>query len=252
MGTALAKLGALEGAKLILDAGDGASYTSGQKWLDLSGNGYDFFLGADGAATATDPTFNGTADRKSSGEYFSFDGGDYLTYDTTNETWMQNVHKNNAKLTIALWAYHVDTGVTSYCGTRGDTTGTGFIYARLSGVGVQAFRCFNAGVDCLTIDGTSTTQLPLNQWGMTAISIDEAAGTGSFFMNGVQETFTSTYVGPSAGNASFTFQVGARGNANSPVSSGTRIGSFMMWEGQTLTLGQLQAIYATTRGKFGV
>ena len=45
---------------LCLDAGDANSYTSGQKWLDRSGNGYDFFLGTTDSVQASDPTFNGT------------------------------------------------------------------------------------------------------------------------------------------------------------------------------------------------
>jgi len=88
--------------KLCLDAGEGDSYTSGQSWLDLAGSGYDFFLGQDGSSDSTDPTFNGVANTMTSSEYWSFDGGDYFTYDTTNETWMENLHKAGALLILVL------------------------------------------------------------------------------------------------------------------------------------------------------
>ena len=72
--------------KLCLDAGDINSYSgSGQKWLDRSGLGHDFFLGVDGSANTDDPTFNGSPGNASSNEYFSVDGGDFFRYDSTGE-----------------------------------------------------------------------------------------------------------------------------------------------------------------------
>ncbi len=67
-----------------LDATIAASYTSGQTWANLietpaDGTGqtyYDFWLGVDGSATATDPTFTGSADDPAA--YFAHDGGDYF------------------------------------------------------------------------------------------------------------------------------------------------------------------------------
>ena len=43
--TMLRRLGLTNGLKLCLDAGDANSYTSGEPWLDTSGNGYDFNRG---------------------------------------------------------------------------------------------------------------------------------------------------------------------------------------------------------------
>ena len=85
------------GLQLCLDAGSASSYDgSSQKWLDLSGNGQDFFRGADGSATTDDPTFNGSAGGLSSSEYFSLDGGDFFRYDAANTAAMNGVHHNNA------------------------------------------------------------------------------------------------------------------------------------------------------------
>jgi hypothetical protein len=51
----ICRLGLVTNCKLVLDAGEASSYTSGQSWLDLSGNGYDFFLGSTSGAAANDP-----------------------------------------------------------------------------------------------------------------------------------------------------------------------------------------------------
>lgn len=69
-----------------LDATIGASFTSGQKWLNLedtpadgsSQTQNDYFLGNDGNASTDDPTFNGTPDTVAA--FFSVDGGDFWTH----------------------------------------------------------------------------------------------------------------------------------------------------------------------------
>lgn len=247
------RLGLASNLRLCLDAGDDASYSSGQSWLDTSGNGYDFFRGADGSATATDPTFNGTAGARSASEYFSFDGGDYFTYDTTNETWMQNLHKDNAIFTLATWWYRASTDTSAIFGTNGgpSTTGTGFHVVHNSGS--VLVRCVNATVAALDLT-LSTVTIPATTWTMLAMSVNEAAGASgsTWFCNGASETFNATYSSPSSGNASNTLQIGARGNASSPAANGARCATFMVWEGRALTLGEIQALFQATRGRFGV
>lgn len=85
----LTTLGLTTNLKLTLDAGDNSSYSgSGQKWLDVSSNGYDFFRGED-ATTSNDPVFatNGGI------ENFNLNGNEWFAYDSANETWMENLHK---------------------------------------------------------------------------------------------------------------------------------------------------------------
>ena len=115
-------LGLTGGLKLVLDAGDVSSYSSGQSWLDLSGNGYDFYLGDTSSSESSDPTFNGTPGNLSTSEYFAFDGGDYFIYDSANETWMQNIHKDNAKFTICIW-FKFGTQDHALIGDAGNSNG---------------------------------------------------------------------------------------------------------------------------------
>ena len=245
-------LGLADNLKLCLDAGDVVSYASGQSWLDRSGNGHDFFLGADGSATATDPTFNGIAGNKSSNEYFSFDGGDYFTYDTTNETWMENIHKDNAIFTICAWVYFAAAGDTgTIFGDRGAAAGnTGFIFRKAVG-DVLAFNVQNAGAAVLALSTVGTVP---TGWTFAAISFNEATGANgaSLIVNTTEELFTSTYSSPSAGAASFTMQIAAGGNVAGVFVNNARLGGLMAWEGTALTMAQIMTIYQATRGRYGV
>lgn len=249
------RLGLASNLRLCLDAGDDASYSSGQSWLDTSGNGYDFFRGADGSATATDPTFNGTAGRRSSGEFWSFDGGDYFTYDTTNETWMQNLHKNNAIFTAVAWFYCAAVNGSIFGNDQSLETniGTDFIIgagATSLVLGVRKGSTGNA-LAVLSTDlglGTLTTSV----WSMCSISVDEGAATGLMGINGSFASFTSTYTSPSASNATNTMQIGANGNGQRILPNNSRLASLMMWEGRALSQGELQALFQATRVRFGV
>ena len=116
-------LGLSTGLQLCLDAGDLASYPgSGQKWLDQAQR-YDFFLGATSGAAADDPTFNGVAGDLKDSTYWALDGTQFFRYDTTNETWMQNLHKNGATYTFVGWVWF-GTLVSVVCiaGTIGDSS----------------------------------------------------------------------------------------------------------------------------------
>jgi len=246
---AIKALGLTTGLKLCLDAGDAASYTSGQSWLDRSGNGFDFFLGADGSATASDPTFTGTAGDLDA--YFAHDGGDYFTYNSANETWMNNLHKNNALFTLAAWVYTVEPAFQTFAGQRGAAAGNTGVSFGISTTQLQFF-VLNAGtvVASIVADLVAGT----NAWNFFAVSVDEAAGAGGALLqkdNSV-EAVTSTYTSPSAGNASFTMQIGARGNGDAPIKSGNRMAMFTAWEGRALTAGEIQAFFNATRGRFGV
>lgn len=247
--TVISRLGLDTGLKLVLDAGDIASAASStpDKWLDTSGNGYDFFRGAVTGADGADPTFNGTPGSLSTGEYWSSDGGDNFTYDTTNETWMQNLHKDNAKLTITAWVWMANAGASNncICGSNGGAGGVGVgINFLTNSTNTFLMRVLNSS----SVLQVGTMTATMGQWNFCAVSLDEAVGAngGFLYLNGTPELFTSTYVGPSAGNASFTMQIGDRGNSNSPMPNTARIAFISMWEGVALTQAQVASIYNAT------
>ena len=252
----MTKCGQRDDLKLCLDAGDSASYSgAGQSWLDQSGNGFDFFRGETSGAAADDPTFNGTAGNLTSSEYWSFDGGDLFQYDTTNETWMQNLHKDNAIFSGIFWTYFADlsTDHNTWFGTCSlNLTQTGIMFFENGGAGDNpSLRIHNgSGVAALDVSASGLAAT-LNTWECYGISVNEAAGTGFFFKNGSISTFTSTYSTPSAGNATATMQIGAA-NSNRRILNGGRMSQVAMWEGRSLSADELTAIYMATRGRFGV
>lgn len=249
------RCGLTSGLKLCLDAGDANSYSgSGQSWLDTSGNGYDFFLGATVGAEASDPTFNGTAGRRSSGEYWSFDGGDYFRYDSANETWMENLHKDNAIFTLFMWEWVPAGGGTYHraFGTIGDAF-TGIIFMVLDDpTSSSQVEVLSSGTTVML--ARKSGQITTGAWHCHAVSCDEAVGAngGVMFLDGAASTFTSTYTSPSSSPASNTAEIGARGNGSNPIPNTSRLGMFAAWEGVALTQEQLNAIYMHTRGRFGV
>ena len=236
----LADLQLEPGLQLCLDAGDAASYTSGQKWLDRA-NGYDFFLGTTGGAEASDPTFNGVAGNLSENEYFSVDGADFFRYDSTNEAWMDSLHKDNAKLSACGWFYINTLGVSQ--GLFGDSnSGFGGIGVSLSLQSSNILRFAQAYGGSPTAKLSSVATVP-SGWNFLGVSIDEGATVGILQINSIQETQTYSYTTPSSSSASFTFEIGSYGSADSPLASGDRIGAFMMWSGVALTAAQLMSIY---------
>lgn len=250
---AIRRCGLASNLVLCLDAGDATSYTSGQSWLDRSGNGHDFFLGADGSATATDPTFTGTAGSLSSSTYFSHDGGDYFTYDTTNETWMQNLHRDNAAFTALGFFYIGSTGGQSFFGTAGaSATTVGASLVSSSGGQLQII-VGNGASSALVVASGANGDLAANAWNFVGVSLNEAVGSGGvqLYARNKVTSGTSTYSSPSSGNAAQTMQIGARGAGGSPLTSGSRIGLLCMWSA-ALTQGQVMAFRNALRGRYGV
>lgn len=248
----LTSLGLTTGLKLVLDAGDSASYSSGQSWLDRSGGGFDFFLGGTSSVEATDPTFNGTPGGLSSSEFWSFDGGDNFTYDTTNETWMENHHKDAAKLTCLAWAFPITSSDIVLIGTLG---------ANANKVGIEWVIDTNGalrievgdGTAPLILQQTSTHTSSDSVWNFYGLSLDEAVGAGGIVhvVNDNSSTDDSTYASPSASAATHTMQIGASGNNNARFTSGSRLAMLAIWD-IALSAAQLDSIYEATRGRFGV
>lgn len=247
----ITSLGLTSGLKLCLDAGDAISYTSGQTWADRSGNGYDFFRGTTSASQSTDPTFNGTPGGASSSEYWSFDGGDYFTYDTTNETWMNNIHKNNALFTLAFWVRPGSIG--AFQGLIGDYTSPSPSFdAGINPGGTWGFEALINGTGSIARAITSTATVSAGSWAFLLVSVDEASGTGFLQTNATQEAMTTTYSSPSSSNAGTTLRLADTGDGAFPLSSGGRMASVVAWEGTSLSTTQATALYDATKTKFGL
>ena len=250
----ISDLGLTTNLKLCLDAGDSASYSPSlqtDKWLDTSGGGFDFFRGSGTGSDTADPTFNGAAGGLSSNEYWSFDGGDRFTYDTTNETWMENLHKNNAIYTVFCVQYIVSLTTSHFIlGTRG-STGTGVTFNTLRGT-TSSPLVFVANGGSTVLIADSTLDCNNNAWNVVGISVNEGTASGVFLLNGSTETFNSTYSSPSTGNAATTMCLGSTGGGASNSPNGSRIACLAVWEGTQLTTTNLTNIYNAIKGRFGL
>lgn len=252
--TNIAALGLSSNLQFALDAGDADSYDAGvqtDKWLDLSGNGQDFFLGSGTGADAADPTINGTAGALSSANYFSFDGGDRFTYDAANETWMENLHKDNATGSFCGWGYFPTTGAEGLLGTANTSDADGAFLGKSSADKLNwTVRGASAGVLSLV----STAAFNLNAWNFFGFGINEATGASGadLIVNGTSQSFTSTYSSPSASAATRAFGVGARtGAGNAPLLNGGRLAMVAAWSTR-LTSAQLLGVFDATRRRFGI
>jgi hypothetical protein len=173
----LTKLGQRDNLKLCFDAGDASSYDgSSQTWLDTSGNGYDFFRGTTSGAAANDPTFNGSAGGLSVNDYFSFDGADVFQYDSANETWMQNLHKDNAIFAGLVWVYlgSVVNRLGLFGTLGGDNTGTGVTFRILAGGTLQIATKNGAS----NVMGNGYGGITAGLWKCFHFGLDEGANTG--------------------------------------------------------------------------
>jgi hypothetical protein len=249
-------LGLNSNLKLCLDAGDALSYGgSGQVWGDRSGGGYDFYLGTGSSADSSDPTFNGSAGGKSAGEYFSFDGADLFTYEVSNASWMDDLHKDNAKYAFCSWVYvKSSTGTQGLWGTMANDTSKNGVQTLINASNQLVHMVYSNGADLLQ---ASVAAAVSDQWNFLAVSCDEAAGANGLTMqvNGVQELYTSTYAAPTTNAASGRFTVGALGQSagfRRELVADSRMASFLMWDGTALTALQMTRLFQATRGKFGV
>ena len=249
----LVRLGLYGNLRLCLDAGSIASSPlSTTKWLDLSGNGNDFFRGTTVAVQSIDPSFNGNVGGLSEREYWGFDNTQYFTYDTTNEAWMQTLHKTGAVGTFATWVNLGSLAATNgFAGTGSATTsGRGFAF-RVGTTSIINWAVWN-GAGVVFNGGIAIEDLVIGQWYFMAISVNEPEGTLHVCLNDKTRSRVSlTYASPSASNASFTMQIGAVGNAENTMENGGQMGMIAAWDRQ-LSPDDLVRVFQATRGRYAI
>lgn len=249
----IGKLGLASGLKLCLDAGDAASASSATaaKWVDVSGNGDDFWRGTSVSSESTDPTFNGSVGATSKNEYWSFDGADVFTYDTTNETWMNALYGDSAKFSLAAWVYFPSLTATWRL-INTNVVGAGIsvdLFSADDDISVSVKN--NAAETVFTANGLLTPMNIAAGWNFIGLSVDEAANTIRGVRNATQVSGTCTYSNPTNGAATVsTFTIGRRGTAETTASC--RIASLTMWQGVALSGANFTSLFNATRSKFGV
>ena len=235
--------------RLVLDAGDSNSYTSGTKWLDVSGNGYDMTFGNATGASTDDPTFVGVVGHRGVGTYMSFDGGDYFEYDSANETWMNNLHKANSVFS-SIAGLFTKSGSMYIWGTQGASSRTGTYWLRSTSQGIQ-FRNGASNLGQKYADDAISN----DAWHFCGQGLGEADGDVSHFyldggpdQAGSADTFSFSVTGESTGNPGATFAVGAKGGESNagvvPAVAGYRLMFLAVWTDTLITNANMDTMYA--------
>lgn len=258
---ALDSLGLTTGLKLALDAGDAVSLpASSTQWVDTSGGGFDFNLGSTSGADANDPTIVGTPGGLSSGNYLSFDGGDYLSYETSNAAWMNALHTSTGKGGMAIWLYVPSlpfsddlflwgTSQHSYSG-RGMVVG-------LSPTTGRIFCIVFRGSSPAAIEYTlGTTECIQNSWNYYGIGWDWADATQNFNIVANTTRATASHLAPTGAfnNSAATdlMNIGRTNGEPAGAPANTRMGMMAMWQGYKPTVADLTGIYDATRNRYGL
>ena len=245
---------------ICLDAGDILSYAgSGQTWDDTSGNANDFFFGADVNAAGDDPTFTGSAGGLSSGEYMSFDGGDFFNLEAANNpAGVETMHKNNAQWWCFGVFYYPSSAAVNYLFSTGNNLNTDIgIGIGVRGDSGDILQCGVGNGVALAALHSSTATMTESAWNTFGISVDEAGGATASIMhiNGTNETFDGTITLPSSSSATYKMAIGCRLNAASPnnfiVNTG-RLACFAIGTGAVLTATQLTNIRTAIGKRFGL
>jgi hypothetical protein len=241
-------------ASLVLDAGDIASYDgTSQTWVDVSGNGNNFYRGATSGAEASDPTFTGVAGALTAAESFSFDGGDWFV-PTGSPTFDDALHHAGAKWTTIALFYNANTGtVRSFFGNQN----SGILQGIMVGISAGQLNDFivqNGTAAQTTVQGGGVT-FNLNQWNFAVWSVDEAGGANASFarLNRSTQLLNLAFTSPGVGNASASPAIGSRGGttgALNKLANGDKLAVFILFNSTNLTRAQIKAFHTLMQGRF--
>lgn len=249
--TSITKLGLRSSLQLCLDAGDSASYASGQTWADVSGNGNDFYRGLTSGADATDPTFNGTAGQNTIAEYWSFDGGDYFSIVSgANPTWVNDFFKNNGVGTLMTLAYiNTSAALQDFAGCTGASGG--FWEFGVNADNTTFLATYNDAAS-IQIATTTTGTISEDAWHFIAHSFDEGANSHAMKMDATNETSADTSPSPGTTNSSATITIGKGGSGvTKNIEAGGRMNAMVIWN-RKMSPTELDTIYQYIRNKYGI
>lgn len=231
--------GILTSAVLQIEATLSSSYASGaQDILNIikrpadgsAQSAYDFQLGIDNTASATDPTLNGTVG--SPNAYFNFDGGDYITMKGAITTFMKNLHKTTGGQNF--WVAMIFRDVSSagarvmMSTTNNSSTGQGICFFRGSSASVPQ------GWDLRQTNGSAgvsaTTKRAIrnaDRMHLIVATHDHASNTTRIWMDGVYISRSHTF-GTSTTDGQHAVTLGVVATGGTAMDNGFQMKSFAM------------------------
>ena len=233
----ITSLGLTSGLESVYDLGDIRCYddtVDTQTLFDTSG-GIDCHFGPTSGVEAQDPAFNGTPGDLSSAEFASTSGNDYFRV-KSQPAFIHNYHQNNALFACNGYVY-IPTGAASggIWGTYSNSTASYIGCAIQITTGRKLAFLVSKAAGSVAFGYTTTAAMPADTPAYFGLSVDEAANTLTFDINGTQETVACTYATPSASNASYNLEIMARGNGTVPVPGNFRTYGMAFWDGVVLS-----------------
>ena len=200
----------------------------------------DYFLisGDISGTSTTRPTFNGTAGDASVSEYYGFDGGDML-HIRTPTTFIKSLAKNSADFTLLAAVYPTSAANNAIIVSTESGAGLNGIIWRWEPGPIARLRVKNASGNAL--DVTTTETINLNAWNVIGVSVDEAATTGHFIVNGVVESFTSTYSSPTTSDPTVLRVASLTDSVSQAFDNGDRLGELVAWNAGIGSAGLITA-----------
>lgn len=219
---------------VCLDAGDINSWPgSGQRWLDASGNGNNFFLGTSASveAASIEPVFNGTPGNRSENEYFGVSPtGDNTTLFTAEvPALFTPFHKDNNLFSIAtIWKNPSGAVFPFLWGNMNGTPQDG-IGLRTDNPtrNAQFYSDPTVGAGGVVIK-TSTFPLPVDTICIHTVASDEAGGAGRQQVNQNAADAFVPAVSTNTNAPANTFTLG-RFTGTGGLLTGMRYYGFVVW-----------------------
>jgi hypothetical protein len=236
----------------IYDAGAAESYPgTGQKFLDMSGNGINFDLGTtDGVDAATDPEFIGTPDSRDVNTYFELDGTEYFRWNDGGP-YAMNYHRINQEMCVLGWYWAPDPGSHFLLSTGALTARSMWARCDSNGRIIVEYRRLNNAFtvgDTLQLVPSIFATINTDGWNFAAYTAKDVAETITYRqrINGDYLEDSDVFVNPGfdgAGNGQP--YLGAQSNITEDTADTRVMG--MASAGVFLTEAQLDAIAERTK-----
>lgn len=189
------------------------------------------------------------------------DAGDSNSYSGSGQDWVDVSGTGNADEFHLGTADTAGSGDPTFNGTAGLTHrlfDTGNMATSNVGIGLtnstgDVLQLFGGTGSGTLIDQRSSIKHGVNSWNFISVAVDEAAGaSGSeFYVNESNELFDAAYNSPVASAATNSMHLGSSGIEAGKMPSGARMAGVMFWD-KKLTTGEINSIYNTTKGRFGL
>lgn len=208
------------GLALHLDVRQSASYSgSGQDWNDLSGNGYNFFLGDDGTS-ANDPSYSAGPPA-----YFGYTGAaDWNRQQAAySGSIMRLIGRQNQAFTLEVGLYN--PGITSQAYLASTSDGG----VAQPGFGLEIGRTSNklSVMMAANVRGTSTTAMSTGAWHTVGFRGIADGSNYNFLLDGAPDgTWAYNYSTFTTGDSTNQMRIGDSGRSaggGSGLPTGARI-----------------------------